>query len=980
MVLLAAVICASTLIPVSAQELNPDIFRLEINYYLEDTEHPVAPSYQATLPKGETYQVASPIIEGYSLKDRQQAEVEGVLNQNTQIQVFYQYSMEEAAYTIRYIGRSIDGETEVILDTYTGRAPIDSVITAEDKEFSGYIREPSVLSLTVTADGKAQKNLYYSEKKDPCIIFNANGYEVPIISEKPGTDISEQIEKLPTPTREGYTFGGWDVEKLPSVMPEEDLIINATWNPGECSYTVLYWFQNIENDDYTLNYGENHTRRGITGETVTANEEDIALGETNAGGTTFYGFDYSHADEVVLAGDGSSVLNVYYDREIWTINLYDNPLYDETTKGEYQNMNRKLWKSFSGKYGSSTAGVLPSLDEIEQHYTADGAQSFGENYNYINLCIADKTDFEDSGLITGTVTYFTADTFTQEGIENTHSIDLFPFYSTKNQRAFHISVFGQALENPEEYELLTQMVKVGKAGTPTWLTLYPIKGFTNEGGAYRADYNLSGKDWISNDADVVEKKPDGSYKFHVYDWCEFRQQRVKNTLTFMSGDEIVKSEENIYYETSLDERLEFIPENADSDVKFGGWYLNPDSFNLIEPVTSYKMPETDLTFYAKWIPVDFQVSFDSNGGSEIESQTISKGKCAVIPEAPTRENYTFGGWYTSDGVRWNFDKQITGDITLYALWKPIPAVYGYQVKHILRADNSPIAVHSGQGFVGDTVVVQALNARNEEYVEGSYIVPDALTKSITLTTDGSNIVVFYYDIPDLEDYTVSYLLKGTEKALRDDKTVKDTKLSRVTEIAEVIEGYTPTEKYKISDLTVNGENRIIFYYEENDGASLTVSKSVTGKLGDKDKAFTIQITLLDEDNKPVEVSFPVSGPGYGEGEQISFDTEGKTEIRLKDGQSVQISNLEAGNQFKVQEISVPAGYEVTYNNRADEDGIQGKLEEETQVSIVNHREEIPVTSINDENRKVFLLILVISSCTLLSGLCGAVIRRQRKSR
>ena len=179
---------------------------------------------------------------------------------------------------------------------------------------------------------------------------------------------------------------------------------------------------------------------------------------------------------------------------------------------------------------------------------------------------------------------------------------------------------------------------------------------------------------------------------------------------------------------------------------------------------------------------------------------------------------------------------------------------------------------------------------------------------------------------------------------------------------------------------MNGENRIIFYYEENGGASLTVSKSVTGKLGDKDKAFTIQITLLDEDNKPVEASFPVSGPGYGEGEQISFDTEGKTEIGLKDGQSVQISNLEAGNQFKVQEISVPAGYEVTYNNRADEDGIQGKLEEETQVSIVNHREEIPVTSINDENRKVSLLILVISSCTLLSGLCGVVIRRQRKSR
>ena len=981
--MLAVVICMSTVIPAFAQEQKPDVFRLQINYYLDDTEHPVASSYEATLPEGVAYQVPSPVIEGYSLKDEQQADIKGILQKDTQIQVFYEYSAKEAAYTIRYVGKSIDGEAEVELDTYTGTAPINSVITAEDKEFSGYVREPSELSLTVTADGKAEKTLYYSVKKNPCIIFNADGYEVPIISEKPGIDISEKIENLPTPTRQGYTFSGWDTEELPSVMPEEDLIVNAIWTPAECSYTVLYWFENIENDEYTLNYGENRTRKGTTGETVTANEEDIALGTTNEGGTTFYGFDYSHADKVVLSGDGTSVLNVYYDREIWTINLFDNPVCENTTKEEYQNMDRKLWKSVSGKYGASTAGVLPSLDEIEQHYTADGAQSFGENYNYINLCITDKTDFQENGPISGSTTYFTADTFTQEGIQNTHNIDLFPFYSTYDQRSFHISVFGQSLENPEEYELLTQQVKVGKANTPTYLTVYPIKGFTNQGGAYRTNYDLAGKPWISNDTgyDIV-KNPDGSYRFHVYDWSEFRQQRVKNTLTFMSDNQIVETEEEVYYETPLDEHLDFVPTNTDPDVKFAGWYLNPDYFDLVEPITSYKMPETDLTFYAKWVPVDYEVSFNSNGGSEVKSQTVAKGDCAVLPDTPAKENYTFAGWYTSDGNRWNFDKQITGDITLYALWKPIPATQGYQVKHIMRTDNSEIAVQTGQGLVGDTVVVQALNARDEEYVEGSYIVPDALTKSITLTAEGSNEAVFYYDIPDLKDYTVSYLLEGAETKLTDAKIVKDTNLSRVTELAAEIEGYTPTAEYQITDLKVDEENHIIFYYTEEGGASLTVSKTVTGKLGDKDKAFTIAITLSDEEGEPVAGSFPVSGSGYKEGSELTFDEDGQAKIALKDGQYLVISGLMEGDKFQVQEVDIPAGYEVTYNGSEDEkeDGIQGTLEENSEVSIVNQREEIPITSLDDSGRTTFMLVAVISSCALVSGFCLVLVYRRRKRR
>lgn len=443
----------------------------------------------------------------------------------------------------------------------------------------------------------------------------------------------------------------------------------------------------------------------------------------------------------------------------------------------------------------------------------------------------------------------------------------------------------------------------------------------------------------------------------------------------MSDGEIVESEDNIYYETSLDDRLKFIPKNTDPDVRFGGWYLNPDYFNLVEPVTSYTMPETDLTLYAKWVPIDCTVTFDTRGGTSVEPQTVPKGECAQLPTEPTRENYKFGGWYTSEGVRWNFDMQIAGNITLYALWEPIPVSEGYAIRHILRTDNSEIAVYNGQGLVGDTIAAQALNARSKDYVTDSYIVPETLTKSITLIQDGENEAVFYYDVAGLRDYTVSYFLEGTEEKLSDDKVVTGTALSRVTELAKEIEGYTPAKAYQVADLKEEGENRIIFYYTKDGGASLTVSKTVTGKLGDKEKAFSVEITLTDKSGTPISGSFSVSGDGYSQGDELTFD-EGSATIYLKDSQSVTISGLNPGQEFQVQEVSVPAGYEVTYNGKSFENGIQGELEEQSEVAIVNHCEEIPITALDGEGKNGFVLLL--SAGTLLAAAAGAALYKRRK--
>ena len=69
--------------------------------------------------------------------------------------------------------------------------------------------------------------------------------------------------------------------------------------------------------------------------------------------------------------------------------------------------------------------------------------------------------------------------------------------------------------------------------------------------------------------------------------------------------------------------------------------------------------------------VTYTVTFDSKGGSNIDSQSIKKGNKATKPTDPTRNGYTFAGWYKEEAYtnQFNFDTTtITSDRTLYAKW------------------------------------------------------------------------------------------------------------------------------------------------------------------------------------------------------------------------------------------------------------------------------------------------------------------------
>ena len=64
----------------------------------------------------------------------------------------------------------------------------------------------------------------------------------------------------------------------------------------------------------------------------------------------------------------------------------------------------------------------------------------------------------------------------------------------------------------------------------------------------------------------------------------------------------------------------------------------------------------------------WRVAFDARGGSYVAPRYVAKNKMVSEPAAPTRDGYTFLGWYTAEGEKWDFAKSVTSNMTLYAKW------------------------------------------------------------------------------------------------------------------------------------------------------------------------------------------------------------------------------------------------------------------------------------------------------------------------
>jgi uncharacterized repeat protein (TIGR02543 family) len=144
------------------------------------------------------------------------------------------------------------------------------------------------------------------------------------------------------------------------------------------------------------------------------------------------------------------------------------------------------------------------------------------------------------------------------------------------------------------------------------------------------------------------------------------------TLTYDVNGGSAKTPDTYDY----DETLVAFTDPTKADHEFDGWYYDEDTWE--SPVTfgTDKMPNNDLTIYAKWLEI-FTVTFDVDGGSAVANQDITDGSLVEEPDIPTKSGYLFSGWFSDAGLTssWDFDEDtISADTTIYAKWSALGSI------------------------------------------------------------------------------------------------------------------------------------------------------------------------------------------------------------------------------------------------------------------------------------------------------------------
>ena len=133
------------------------------------------------------------------------------------------------------------------------------------------------------------------------------------------------------------------------------------------------------------------------------------------------------------------------------------------------------------------------------------------------------------------------------------------------------------------------------------------------------------------------------------------------------------------------------------------------------------------------VVVNYTVSFDSQGGTAVASQTIPNGGLVTTPTAPTRSGYTFGGWFKEAGAvnPWTFaSDSVTGNRTLYAKWtavvvNPSRIKIGSFNAQILGPTKvgrpNTLAVLAGVATQFDLLAIQEVGSNNSTALENTCV-------------------------------------------------------------------------------------------------------------------------------------------------------------------------------------------------------------------------------------------------------------------
>lgn len=501
--------------------------------------------------------------------------------------------------------------------------------------------------------GTSDITLYAKVEKGYWLTFESNGgsYVAPAFYAK------DTAATAPTaPTKLGYAFDGWYTDEgltTPAIFGRitESTTLYAKWTEnGNTSYTVIHWLENADDDGYS--YKESETKTGTTG------------GKTNAQAKNYDGFTAQTITQETIKGDGSTIVSVYYKRNVYEVKFYSN-------SGWFGSSDEYTDLRITAKYGANISAKWPTYNGSSTWATSNNGSKYQVNIDTMPLGGANFYG-PQTGNGSETAYYYVEALPGETGTPGPGNLN---------------------------YKLHHSDTSPGTGYHVTDEDKYPITGFTFK--TFSANWTL------------------GGYK---YNNAKFYYTRNSYDLVFISGGKTVKTE-SVKYQASIagyaNYKHDTAPEGKDGYI-FAGWYDNELGEGTAYVFNGKTMPANNITLYAKWVAPTYTVTVYDQNGTKLDEIIVSKGDTVtdelskLEAQLKLADGDSFLGWTINRGLSFNPGTKIT---TNYKLYAKVGNSTGYSVTYDANATGATGSVTDTEKYAkGAEATVMSNSFRNGDMV------------------------------------------------------------------------------------------------------------------------------------------------------------------------------------------------------------------------------------------------------------------------
>lgn len=448
-----------------------------------------------------------------------------------------------------------------------------------------------------------------------------------------------------------------------------------------------------------------------------------------------------------------------------------------------------------------------------------------------------------------------------------------------------------------------------------------------------------------DDIEVVDTTTTSSCNLYVYTQvlgysCDYYGNKAENKAW---NGMAVGTISNVVSPSTYKERTS-IYDTADIDTKLGTEII-VDSGQF--PVIPIKQDGKYKDYYYESLPkeIEDEIKKDPTKANNVGTYTIEWYEVVAVGGANTGKNGKDGDWTN--------EKQYKSQYTSGIYKSPISSVSSNKMTYHL---DGLIVLHDTT-HINVKFMVQDVGKDTFALVRdygGAFTVPEGST-SISL----SNI-----DRPDV-------LRAGQTEA--DCPATKETADGTVYKFEGwyTDQNFTCESKFDFTEDTISADTTFYAKYVPA-SANLTVTKTVTGKLGDTNKAFTFTIT---KDGKPVN-NITEDNIEARDGAQWLNDGNGK--FTLKDGASIIFKNLPSGQYKVVEDDYIGEKYETSYvvDSGTPENGQEATVTIGTdakRIDFTNHRNLEPDLGVLLDTLPYIVILAVVAG-----GVALLMLRKRRK--